>query len=96
MVSPSLEVCAHIMIIVEIYEGMITHQGGGDVDDGVNSNGNCEEGETAARSGLENETRERLWDWVVGIDGNYPFSVTTVSGIITINPFRGNFFGNFA
>ena len=34
--------------------------------------------------------------WVVSIDGNYPFSVTTASGVITITPFGGNFFGNFA
>ena len=31
-----------------------------------------------------------------GIDGNYPFSVTTASGVITITPFWGQIFGNFA
>ena len=30
------------------------------------------------------------------IDGNYPLVITTATVVITITPFLGNFYGNFA
>ena len=41
----------------------------------------------------------RLWyqtPLVIGIAGNFPFSVTTELGLITLIPFKGNFYDNFA
>ena len=33
---------------------------------------------------------------VSGIDGNYPLVITRAPVVITITPFLGNFYGNFA